>query len=288
MSLKADKITLCAYAKVNLFLDITGTLPNGYHSLNTVMQQISWCDKVTVSFEKADENRIEIHCDNPGVPCDERNIAFKAADLFMKKADTKGKACVWIEKHIPLMAGLGGSSTDGAAVLKGLNTVLNKPFPEEELEKMGAVLGADVPFCIRGGTAFCQGIGEKMTDVRTIEHCSFVVVKPDFSCNTAQAYRLYDKNPVKPKGEPREMLDALEKSDIKVVGSGLYNVFEELYKDSRIDRIKSELISRGAVGAALSGSGSAVFGIFDNKGLAVKAAEELSYPFVVLCEGVGR
>lgn len=286
MSLKADKITLCAYAKVNLFLDITGTLPNGYHSLNTVMQQISWCDKVTVSFEKADESCIEIHCDNPDVPCDERNIAFKAADLFMKKADTKGKACVWIEKHIPLMAGLGGSSTDGAAVLYALNKIQGGAFTEIQLEEMGAQLGADVPFCIRGGTAFCQGIGEKMTDVRTIERCSFVVVKPDFSCNTAKAYRLYDKNPVQPKGEPREMLNALEKGDIKAVGSGLYNVFEELYKDPRIDRIKSELISRGAVGAALSGSGSVVFGIFDNKGLAVKAAEELPYPFAVWCEGI--
>lgn len=286
MSLRADSITLNAFAKVNLFLDITGILPDGYHSLNTVMQQIALCDKVTVSFEKGPESFIEISCDNPDIPCDERNIAFKAADLFMKKADTKGRVNVAIEKHIPVMAGLGGSSTDGAAVLKGLNAVLGKPFSEGELEEMGVKLGADVPFCIRGGTALCKGIGEKMTEIKAAEQCSFVIVKPDFSCSTAEAYRLYDRKPPKSLGEPLEMISALKKCDFRTVGKRLYNVFEVLYGDPRIDRIKSELISRGAVGAALSGSGSAVFGVFEDKDAAVRAAQELSYPFAAWCEGI--
>lgn len=283
MSLRADKIAVPAYAKVNLFLDIVGVLPNGYHSLNNIMQQIDLHDTVTVSFKANDENTIEISCDNPDIPCDERNIAYKAAELFMKTADIKGKIFVQIEKHIPVMAGLGGSSTDGAAVLKALNTIHNGIFTRSQLEETGAKLGADVPFCLRGGSAVCKGIGEKMTDIQSLEHCSLVVVKPDFSCNTGEAYKLYDKKPTKSVGEPTETVRAMERGNLRAVGNKLYNVFETLYGDPRIEKIKSELLSLGACGAALSGSGSAVFGIFEDEKTAVNAVGKLSYPFVKVC-----
>ncbi len=277
---KKTEIKIKAYAKINLFLDITGVLPNGYHSLNNIMQQIDLFDKVGVSFEDAKETSIKICCDNPQIPCDERNIAFKAAELFLKKAGITGSVTVGIEKHIPVMAGLGGSSTDGAAVLKALNKVQNCFFAQGELEEMGACLGADVPFCLRGGAAFCRGIGDKMSDIPFAERCSFVVAKPDFSCNTKRAYGLYDKNPPKIKKDPAAIMSALEKGDVKAVGKELYNVFETLYNDSRIEKIKEELISAGAVGAALSGSGSAVFGVFEDINSAALAKKKMKYPFV--------
>ncbi len=280
MSLKADFVSVPAYAKVNLFLDIVGVLPNGYHSLNNIMQQIDLFDKVDVSFEEAEKNSIVICCDIPCIPCDERNIAFKAAELFLKKAGIIGSININIEKHIPVMAGLGGSSTDGAAVLKALNKVQNNMFTQEELEEMGACLGADVPFCLRGGAAFCRGIGELMTGIPLIERCSFAVIKPDFSCDTKEAYGLYDKNPLEIKKSPEEIMTALEKGDIKAVGKELYNVFETLYNDPRIEEIKDELISFGALGAALSGSGSAVYGVFEDFNAAALAKEKLKYPFV--------
>ncbi|MCM1299293.1 MAG: 4-(cytidine 5'-diphospho)-2-C-methyl-D-erythritol kinase [Firmicutes bacterium] len=288
MSSRVNTVTVPAYAKINLFLDIVGVLPNGYHSINTIMQQIDLCDTVTVSFEEARERRIEVYCDDPEIPCDERNIAFKAAELFMKRAGVSGRAVIRIEKHIPIMAGLGGSSTDGGAVLKSLNAVQEKRLTRDRLEELGAELGADVPFCLRGGTALCEGIGERMTDIPTTEQCSIILVKPDFSCNTAEAYKLYDKAPVRSLRKPEKTVSALKIGDTRAVGKGLYNVFEELYGDPRIKRIKEELISLGALGASLSGSGSAVFGIFADESAAVGASGRLSYPFVRVCRGIRR
>ena len=188
------KSEIKAYAKVNLFLDITGRLENGYHTLNTVMQQIDLYDNVTV--ETFDGDGIFIECDNPSVPCNEKNIAYKAAAAFMNIANIKADVHIKIEKHIPLEAGMGGSSTDGAAVLVGLNQIYNNIFSTEKLCEIGTKLGADVPFCITGGTAVCKGIGEIITPVDCQKDYTFLVVKPDFSCSTPTAYKAYDENPV--------------------------------------------------------------------------------------------
>lgn len=281
-----ETINLPAYAKINLFLDITGVLPNGYHSLNNIMQQISLHDKITLSFEEAAETAIEIFCDNPQIPCDEGNIAYKAAKLFLTKLGRCGRVKVEIEKHIPVMAGLGGSSTDGGAVLVGLNQLCGNPFSKEELEAMGAGLGADVPFCIRGGCAYCKGIGEIMTDIREIEKCSILIVKPDFSCNTVAAYKQYDRNPIKARPEPEKLLNALKNGELPEAATELYNIFEELNDVQEITEIKNALISSGALGAALSGSGSAVYGIFSDKDSALTAARGLDYPVCVVTNPV--
>ncbi len=284
-------ITLPAYAKINLFLDITGTLPNGYHSLNNIMQQISLCDTVHISFEEygdgsgefqtnRTENIIEISCDNSQIPCNEKNIAYKAAALFLKESGKSGRVCVSIEKRIPIMAGLGGSSTDGAAVLTGLNSVCGI-FSQGRLEEIGAKLGADVPFCIRGGAAFCTGIGEKMTDISPLERCSIILIKPDFSCSTSSAYKLYDEKPLLTSKDPNVIINALRKGDYKTIGDNLYNVFEDLYIvqncSADINNIKKELIKQGALGSALSGSGSGVFGIFQDENTAQFAFSRLNY-----------
>ncbi|MCM1055525.1 MAG: 4-(cytidine 5'-diphospho)-2-C-methyl-D-erythritol kinase [Bacteroides sp.] len=286
MSLASDRksITVPAYAKINLFLDIIGALPSGYHSLNTVMQQIELHDDVTVSRDRGEG--ITVSCDDPALPVDKRNVAYGAAELFVKETGLSAEIKIKIQKRIPLMSGLGGSSTDGAAVLKALNTLCGMPLSRDRLEKLGAALGADVPFCLRGNAAICRGIGDKMTDAAGLEHCSVLIVKPDFSCDTRAAYGLYDKSPIKSAGEPRLLLSALKQNDLPRAGEGLYNIFEKLYGDGRIEEIKKALLLRGAVGASLSGSGSAVYGLFESEKAARSAAGEMKYPFVFVTKPV--
>ena len=284
MSLKAE-ICVNAYAKVNLFLDITGRLDNGYHELNTVMQQVGLCDRVTVKVRDGDG--IAVSCDVEGIPCDRRNIAFKAAEAFLDKTGIKAEVSVDIEKKIPVMAGLGGSSADGAAVLAALNGLYGGVLSGKELERLGAALGADVPFCIRGGAAACKGIGDDMRSVRGLDdNCFIVIVKPDFECNTAEGYRLYDRQPVAEKGDFDGFLKALD-GDIGETGKRLYNVFERLYCDERIERLKSELAEAGAMGACLTGSGSAVFGIFDDGEKAERALAQTQYRTKFLTKPLG-
>lgn len=275
MSLKKAEICVKAYAKVNLFLDITGRLDNGYHSLNTVMQQVELWDGVTVRVR--DGKGISVSCDVAGIPCDERNIAFKAAEAFLDRTGTQAQVSVDIEKRIPVMAGLGGSSADGAAVLAALNRLYGEALSGEELKRVGALLGADVPFCLRGGAAACTGIGDKMRSVKGLDDNFFlVIVKPDFECNTGEGYRLYDRQTVAEKGDFDGFLRALESGAVDT-GKRLYNVFERLYCDERIEKLNNELVKAGALGACLTGSGSAVFGIFDDRAKAESATEKLQY-----------
>ena len=284
MSLRAE-ICVNAYAKVNLFLDITGRLANGYHGLNTVMQQIGLCDRVGVRVK--DGNGIAVSCDTEGIPCDRRNIAFKAAEAFLDRTGFEAEILIDIEKRIPVMAGLGGSSADGAAVLIALNRLYDGVLSGEELERLGALLGADVPFCVRGGAAVCKGIGDDMHSVRGLdENCFIVIVKPDFECNTAEGYRLYDRQPVAEKGDFDGFLKALD-GGISETGKRLYNVFERLYCDERIERLKSELVKAGALGACLTGSGSAVFGIFDDEEKAERALAQTQYRTKFLTKPLG-
>ena len=279
MSLRAE-ICVPAYAKVNLFLDITGRLANGYHTLNTVMQQVELCDRVTVRVR--DGKGINLSCDAENIPCDERNIAFKAAEAFLEKIGTQADVSIDIEKKIPVMAGLGGSSGDGAAVLTALNRLYGEALSGEELERLGAELGADVPFCIRGGAAACTGIGDVMKSVKGLDgSCFLAIVKPDFQCDTGEGYRIYDRQPVAEKGDFDGFLRALE-SGTAETGKALYNVFERLYRDERTERLKNELTKAGALGACLTGSGSAVFGIFDDRAKAETALGQIQYPIKFL------
>lgn len=275
MSLKRAEICVPAYAKVNLFLDITGRLDNGYHTLNTVMQQVGLCDNVTVRVK--DGKGISLSCDVDGIPCDERNIAFRAAEAFLRETGENAEVSIDIEKKIPVMAGLGGSSADGAAVLIALNRLYGEALSSEELERLGAALGADVPFCVRGGAAACKGIGDDMCAVKGLDDsCFIVIVKPDFECNTAEGYRLYDREPVAEKGDFDGFLRALDKGTAET-GKALYNVFEGLYRDERIERLKNKLAEAGAAGACLTGSGSAVFGVFDDGEKAERAIRQMQY-----------
>ena len=273
------KSEIKAYAKVNLFLDITGRLENGYHTLNTVMQQIDLHDDIMVDI--SDGDGIFIECDNPAVPCNEKNIVYKAAAAFMAETGNKAKICIGIKKNIPLEAGLGGSSTDGAAVLKALNEMYGYPLSTEKLCEAGAKLGADVPFCITGGTAVCKGIGEIIKPVSCLKDYVFLVVKPGFSCSTPAGYKAYDENPIPDNKDFEEFVDSLPHGAEKWAEK-MYNVFEKLYADERIAQITRTLKNCGALGSILTGSGSAVFAIFRNYEAAEKALKKIDLQFKII------
>ena len=268
-------LTVKAYAKINLFLDITGRLPNGYHTLNTVMQQIDLYDNVCVSRT---DSEITVACNNPDIPCGEKNIAYRAAAAFFAETGIRGGAEINIEKNIPLEAGLGGSSTDGAAVLTALNKLCGEPLNVEQLCAVGASLGADVPFCLTGGTAICGGTGEKIRPIPCKKDYFIVVAKPDFFCNTAQAYKKFDMSPLPTREGFKRFVGMLE-NGCEAWSGAVYNVFEQLYRDERIEAVTNELKEKGALCAALSGSGSAVFGVFADENEAKKAAESTNLPF---------
>ncbi len=261
-----------AYAKVNLFLDITGRLENGYHTLNTVMQQIDLYDIVTVEVNSGDNIRIE--CSEPAVPCNEKNIAYKAAKAYLSDIGENADVSIKIEKNIPLEAGMGGSSTDGAAVLKALNEIYGK-LTTAKLCSLGAKLGADVPFCILGGTAVCTGIGEIMSPVNCRKDFVLAVIKPDFSCSTPAAYMAYDNSPLPKNVYFDSFVSDLPYGCEKWSGK-MYNVFEKLYDSAEIASITALLKENGALGSILTGSGSAVFGVFKDKKTAENAIAKMN------------
>ena len=268
------KIAVNAYAKINLFLDITGVNDIGYHLLDSIMQSVTLCDGVEV--ERNSSGEIIIICDNPDIPCDERNIAHKAARLFFEKIGCADRGVtIKIKKVIPHQAGLGGGSADGAGVLVALNELYGAGLSQDALCEIGVRVGADVPFCIVGGTKRAQGIGEKFTDLPPMSHCSIVIAKPEFGVSTAQAYADYDAIVNPNRLNISTALSAIENQDVACLASGLYNAFEQVVKNEEVAEIKSAMARCGALGSLMSGSGSAIFALFDNDASAALCADAL-------------
>ena len=263
-------ITLIAHAKINLFLDITGKRADGYHLLETVMQSVDLADIVTV--ELAGTN-IEISCSDPTVPDDERNTCHKAARLFYTLLGSHGGAEITLDKRIPHGAGLGGGHDEAAAVLTGLNILHGNPFDEQTMLKLAVKVGADVPFCMVGGTKLCKGIGNIMSKEKPYPVRCFLVVKPSFGFNTKAAYESYDVTMIK-----RRERHANE----------YYNVFRAIYKNKELDAIVDRLAELGAEGAELTGSGSAVFGAFQSIEDASDAAKKFPSCFTAVCRPAER
>ena len=185
------RITVKAPAKINLSLDILGKRADGYHFLRTVMHAIDLCDTIHISMTGSD---IQILCDREDVPCDERNIAYKAAAAFFDQTQaTQTGIRIQIDKTIPSQAGLGGGSADGAAVLVALNELYQTGLDTSKLQKIGALVGADIPFCITGGCALAEGIGEILSPIHAQLDCCFVVCKPEIGVSTAAAYNKFDE-----------------------------------------------------------------------------------------------
>ncbi len=272
-----------AYAKVNLSLLITGKREDGYHLLDTVMQTVSLYDTVKVSKNNSDE--INVFCDNDHI-CGEDNICYKAAVLFLERSKIDNGVNIEIIKRIPLAAGLGGGSTDAAAVLRLLNRLFDEPLSYDDLCKIGLKLGADVPFCIKGGTARVKGIGEKLESINPALNTYIVLIKEGNKNSTAQMYRQFDLNC---EFSDADIVDKMSLS----LENGNYNDFiSTVYNDfslvSDYEGIERNLKEVGADAVSVSGSGPTVMGIFKTKEMADNAVKILSkkYSNVFSVQGV--
>lgn len=263
-----------APAKINLTLDILGKRPDGYHDVAMLMQSVSLSD--TVELTLTDTEDIAISCSDPSIPCDSRNIVYKCADAFFKATGIKNTGfSLHIEKVIPCEAGLAGGSADGAATLRLLNLAFDAHLSDKELCEIGAKAGADIPFCIVGGTRLATGTGTTLNKVRSMPKCYIVIVKPDVSVSTREAYALADNRQglkIKYTDYCKQMLYS---GDLSGISSTLHNDFEEVLNLDDINNVKKIMYNCKALGAAMSGSGSAVFAIFRNERKAQKCIDKL-------------
>ncbi len=267
-------LTMSAPAKINLSLDITGKLESGYHTLEMILQTISLRDEILL-WKRADG--IEITCDHPEVPVGSGNICDKAAKAFFRKTGIQAGVKIEIHKRIPIGAGLAGGSTNAAAVLKGLNALYETRLTQEALLDLGLQCGADVPFCLTGGTCLAKGIGEKLTVLPTFSGVPIVLIMPEFSVSTAWVYQNYRlDDPVK-RPDTQTILSAIRHGDIEKVAREMRNVLESVttVKYPEIEGIKRDLKKSGALGSMMSGSGPSVFGLFADEQQARQAFEML-------------
>ena len=273
-----------AYAKINLTLDFAGRREDGYHLLRMVMQSVSLHDSLII--EKG-EPGIRLHCARADVPCDRSNTVYKAVSLFYAFCGRVPAIDITIEKKIPSQAGLGGGSADAAAVLHALNKIEYTDYSLETLCGIGVQVGADVPFCLFGGTALAEGIGEKLTALAPLPHCFLVICKPPVGVNTGKAFAKADSLGVSGNfTEP--MLRAVRTAEIPAIAVALGNDFEQVTELDEVIGIKQKMLAFGALGACMTGSGSAVYGIFEEQAAAAQCKGQLSlkYEDTFLCEPV--
>ena len=262
-----------AYGKINIFLDVDSRRSDGYHNIKSIMQTVDWYD--TVKVQKNSEQGIVVKCNNPNVPCDSSNIVYKVAKAFLDKIGIRCGITVEIEKNLPLAAGMAGGSSDGAATLEALNELFGFPLSLEELVLLTRNIGADIPFCLVGGTKLISGIGDIIEDVEgDFPDCYILCAKRDCDfVSTPAAYKKlddiygdflkYSYHQELLKG----VLTGIKENSIETVISSMYNVFEEISSETetKTEQIKYTMLQNGALGAMMSGSGPSVFGIYSNK-----------------------
>ncbi len=270
-----DRAIARSYAKVNLTLDVLSKRSDGYHDVKMIMQTLSLFDLVIV--DRA-EKGITVTSNLKYLPSNDKNIAWQAASLFFDETGIKGGAKVLLHKNIPVAAGLAGGSGNAAAVLCALDKLYNTGLSDEELCKIGLKLGADVPYCIMGGTQLAEGIGEKLTELNPLPKMTFLLVKPAAGVSTAQIYAAIDSCDNLSRPDTEKMLNAIEMGDKEEICNNLSNIMEAVTaaEAPEIYKIKNTLLEKGAKGAVMSGSGPTVFGIFEDYTTAKKAADEFS------------
>lgn len=283
-------MTQRAPAKVNLALDILGKRPDGYHEMRMVMQAVSLCDAVSVEER---EGGFALHTDGDFIPEDKKTLEQRAAEAFFAAIGRPMPGLsVTLKKRTPAYAGLGGGSADVAALLRILRDVYCPEMSGAELESIGFAVGSDMPFCVRGGTALAEGRGEILTDLHPLPDCVLVICKPDFGIPTPSLFALVDGEEPTRRPDIGGMVAALKVGDLNGVASRLGNVFEEILPEAyqEVFVIKRRLLELGALNAAMSGSGPAVFGVFRNWETARQAAEILKrvYAQTFLAEPVGK
>jgi len=252
-----------AYAKINIALDIVGKREDGYHLLRMIMQSIDLYDIIEINKINSG---INLKCNKHYVPTDERNLAYKAAKLFMETYSIKDGVEIELIKHIPVSAGLAGGSTDAAGVLKLMNKMFNINASEEELKVLGLKLGADIPYCISGGTALCEGVGEKITQLKGFKDKILVLIKPPFGVSTKEVYKSFDLTKVIFHPRIEALIEAMGNDDIYFVANNMKNLLENvtLRRHRVLMNIKEEVKIEGSIGTMMSGSGPTVFAFFDD------------------------
>ena len=264
-----QELVFKAYGKINLGLDVVRRLENGYHEVRMIMQSVKLADIVTI--KRISEDKIVVRTDQENLPCDERNLAYKAAKLMKEKYSVQDGVEIFLEKHIPMAAGMAGGSADCAAVLKGLNELFGLGLTLEDMQKTGVKLGADVPYCLMGGCALSEGIGEVLTALKTPPACTVLLAKPDIDVSTKYVYEHLKLDTLERHPDIDGMMQDIEEGNLEKLCGKLENVLESVTGKEYpvIGEIEKIMKDAGAPAAVMSGSGPTVFGIF--KG--TKAAE---------------
>lgn len=262
-------ITVVAPAKINLTLDVTGRLPNGYHTVEMVMQTIDLTDKVEIIPSHA----LSLCVGEAPLLADESNTAWKAVCLYSKEIGVPPHFSITLHKNIPMQAGLAGGSADAAGVLVGLNALFDQRLTTEKLCELGAKIGADIPFCILGGTMCATGIGTDLERLPFMPSVYIVVAKPFCGVSTGAAYAAIDSVPYPTEKHTPGMKKALESGNAATIGACMHNRFAEVLQIREVDTLVAMLKQNGAMGACMSGSGSAVIGLFAEKQAANACAD---------------
>ena len=270
-----DKMELKALGKINLGLDVLGRRENGYHDVRMVMQTVYLYDQIRI--EKTKKPGIELSTNLFYLPVNENNLAYQAADLLMKEFDVKEGVKITLDKHIPVAAGMAGGSSNAAAVLFGINRMFSLGLSQKELMERGVTLGADVPYCVMRGTVLAEGIGEILTPLPACPKCHVLIAKPPISVSTKLVYEKLDSHEIEDHPDIDGIIDGLKAHDIEKVASSMGNVLEKVTIEEYpvIEQIKNVMKEQGALNAMMSGSGPTVFGIYDSKEKARKAAAKI-------------
>jgi len=264
------QITVCANAKINITLDVTGTDERGYHLLDSVFQSVSLCDIISIKTSVEKGIKIFTHDDKlSGTD----NTVYKAANLFLDATDVKDGLEITLNKNIPVSAGLGGGSTDAAATLMALNKLYGEPLSNEELKAIALEIGADVPFCLEGGTMRATGVGEILEPLPSLPDCYIVIIKKGNKPSTKEMYSRLDKAKELDRPDNRKFIEALKDNDYKTLCNNMKNVFSCLWD---LDGIKQIIASTSPDSVVLSGSGPSVTAFFDNRDRALKAVNLLN------------
>ena len=269
-----DQCVRKAYAKINLGLDVIGRLENGYHVVKMVMQTVGIYDVLTL---KKIPTGIVVTTDNGELPTDDNNLIYKAARLMREAYGITEGVSIHLEKNIPIAAGMAGGSTDAAGTFLGMNQLFEIGATIQELQELGVKVGADVPYCIMGGTALAEGIGEILSPLPAPPQCHLVVAKPDINVSTKYVYEHLDAEGVESHPDIDGMIGALEEGDLQGIVSRLGNVLETVTvkKHTIINTIKQCMLEQGALGSLMSGSGPTVFGIFTDESKALATKKEI-------------
>jgi 4-diphosphocytidyl-2-C-methyl-D-erythritol kinase len=265
-----NSVKLIARGKINLSLDVLAKRPDNYHELKMIMQTIDICDTVTLESTKGG---IEVSCNNRWVPCGPGNIAYKAAELLKSKYAINSGVRITIDKRIPVAAGLAGGSSDAAAVIKGMNLLFSLGLGDVELMDTGKVIGADVPYCIKGGTMLAEGIGEILTSLKPLGRVDIVLIKPKIGLSTAWVYKNLNISEIADRPDTGMLIQAISNSNVSTLAKNMKNVLEtvSIRKHEIIKKAKERLLELGALGSMMSGSGPTVFGIFSDRPSAERA-----------------